>query len=95
MVGPAASSEDRLKTLRKLRDRIGETIDQATGGRELAILSAELRQVMVQIEGLQFTEQDSPADTIAARREARRRQGLPVSKPHDRNRGRRPTAEGA
>jgi hypothetical protein len=82
MVGPAASTEDRLKTLRKLRDRIGETIDQATGGRELAILSAELRQVMVQIESLQYTETESPADVIAARRAERLRKGERVSQVH-------------
>ena len=73
----AASSGDRLGTLKELRDLIARTIQDAEQARDVAALSRQLTDVLARIADL---EGEAPAvaggpvdplDELLARREAR------------------------
>jgi hypothetical protein len=65
-------TDDRLRTLERLRDRIAEQIDVTPSARDLALLSTRLESVLGQIDELLPTEGVSAADQISARRAQRR-----------------------
>lgn len=67
-----AKTGDRAETLRALRDRLAEEIEQTNSGRDLAALSRQLTEVLSQIADLPNGTVLSAADEIAARREQRR-----------------------
>lgn len=68
-VAGAAKTGDRLAALSVLRDRLAREIDQCDSARDIAALSRQLTDVLVQIEGLAPVEQKgSPLDELAKRR---------------------------
>jgi hypothetical protein len=63
-------TDDRLRTLERLRDRIAEQIDVTPSARDLALLSTRLESVLGQIDELLPTEGAAAGD--AAQRLGRR-----------------------
>lgn len=59
-----AVQRSRLEGLEALRDRLAEEIEETGSARDLAALSRQLTDVMIQIEEL--TPVDAEADPIAA-----------------------------
>lgn len=59
-----AQKGDNLETLRALRQRLAEAIDNTNSGRDLAPLSRQLQIVMAKIDELEAAEKDD--DPIAA-----------------------------
>jgi len=80
----AAASEDRLKLLRELRARVVEALDGAQCVRDVEPLARRLAAISAEVDELaaQREPSGSPAELIAARREARRRRGEAVSVDH-------------
>lgn len=72
MISDAAGSGDRLVTLRALRDRLAQEIDQCDQARDVAALALRLTDVLSQIDAIPNTEAVSAADELANRRSARR-----------------------
>lgn len=68
----AATSGDRLATLRALRDKLAAEIDTCESGRDLAALSRQLTLVLGEIADLSPTAEVDVVDEIAARRNHRR-----------------------
>ncbi|MBX7433481.1 hypothetical protein JDV09_15375 [Mycobacterium sp. Y57] len=64
-----------MESLRALRDRLADELDECSSSRDVAALSARLADVLEQIEKIPTTEQVSKADEIAERRAARRGAG--------------------
>lgn len=65
----AAASDDRVRTLRVLRDRIAASIDACESDRDLAALSRQLTDVLAQIEEIAPAPREvSPLDELAQRR---------------------------
>lgn len=72
-VTDAAATDDRLKALVALRGALARSIDACDSMRDLAALSRQLTDVLVQIEKVSPPEQKGDAvDEIAERRAARR-----------------------
>ncbi len=80
-VREVVSTGDRAKTLRALRDRLAEELDEERAathrrececvcgmgdGRVIVAIIKELRAVVEEISGLPDAEEDSPLDRIAA-----------------------------
>lgn len=84
----AAASDDRLALLKELRSRLVSAIDEVRCVRDLEPLTRRLDVVSEEIADLLALQpSDSPADVIAARREARRSRGEVVSVDHSAARG--------
>lgn len=77
----AANSDDRLKLLRELRSRLVDAVDSVECARDLEPLCRRLDVISAEIDELagQREATGTPVDVINARREARRRAGLPVT----------------
>lgn len=72
----AAVSGDRLHTLRVLRDRLAEQIDETTSSRDVAALSLRLVDVLAEIEEIEKASapaapKGSGLDEVSKRRAAR------------------------
>ena len=67
---------DRLESLKSLRDRLAEEIDQCTQARDTAALSNRLMDVLAQIDELDPAKpveaKVNPIDEVAKRRAARK-----------------------
>lgn len=48
-----ADQGDKIQTLKALRHKLAETIEQSDSGRDIAALSRQLREVMEEIETLE------------------------------------------
>ncbi len=85
----AAASEDRLKLLRELRARVVKALDEAQCVRDVEPLARRLAAISAEVDELAAQRElsGSPAELIAARREARRRRGETVSVDHSAARG--------
>ena len=70
----AAHGEDRLITLRQLRELLAFKMDTCASARDFAALAAQLRAVLTEIDELAPGELVSPADEILRRRTERQRQ---------------------
>lgn len=71
-VTEATREDNRLESLKALRDTLARAIDSCDSLRDLAALSARLTDVLAQIEAIPNKAEVSAADEIAARRAARR-----------------------
>ncbi|MEU3599883.1 hypothetical protein ABZ714_14325 [Streptomyces sp. NPDC006798] len=69
----AALSGDKRATLIALRDRLAEELENASA-RDFAPLSRQFMEVLRALDESPDEKEVSPADDIAARREARRKQ---------------------
>lgn len=67
-----AAKGDRLDTLRTLRNRLAQQIDETDSARDVAALSRQLTDVLAQLaEAEPQTKAGDPVDEIAERRAAR------------------------
>lgn len=48
-----AKGDNRLNTLKRLRDKVAETIDKTESGRDVASLTCQLRAVLAEIDELE------------------------------------------
>lgn len=72
-VHEAATSGDRLATLRKLRDTLARSVDECDSMRDLAALSGRLQSVLDEIAKIEGPRKvGDNIDEIAQRRSARR-----------------------
>jgi hypothetical protein len=84
----AAESDNRLALLKELRSRLVNAIDECVCTRDLEPLTRRLDVISGEIDDIfGLTPSHSPADILKARREERRRKGLPVSIDHSVERG--------
>lgn len=67
------ATEDRLRTLERLRDRLAEELDVSGDARAVVLLATRLQDVLREIDALLPVTMSSPADRIAARRAERRK----------------------
>ena len=74
-VAKVAADGDRYATLLAVRDRVAQELDDATYGRDVAVLAQRLTAVLAEIDDLPQSRPTAAADVIAARRAARRAQG--------------------
>ncbi len=73
-------TDDRLRTLEPLRDRLAEEIDMCDSRRDLFGLTLRLVDILEQIDNLDDGRKLGRADEIAPRRAARRRaRGQPAA----------------
>jgi hypothetical protein len=73
----AASSGDRVDTLRELRDLLARQIESCESGRDVAALSRQLTTVLAEISELLPSEKVDAVDEISARRNSRRAGAAP------------------
>ena len=59
-----ADKGNDLDTLKQLRHKIAETIDESKSGRDIAALSRQLQTVMQQIAALEAEKEAAEHDTI-------------------------------
>ena len=72
-VHEAATSGDRLATLRKLRDTLARSVDECDSMRDLAALSGRLQSVLDEIAKIEGPKKvGDNIDELAQRRAARR-----------------------
>lgn len=67
----AAASNDELKVLKALRDRLAADLDASTDARDVAPLARQLQIVAARISELEPSSEVSIVDQLAARRAAR------------------------
>lgn len=48
-----AKADNRLNTLKRLRDKVAETIDNTESGRDVASLTCQLRAVLAEIDEIE------------------------------------------
>lgn len=60
-----ADEGNDLETLKQLRHKIAETIDESNSGRDIAALSRQLQIVMQQITVLEAEKKEAETDIIA------------------------------
>lgn len=74
MLADVVAGGDRLASLRALRDRLAESLDETESARDVATLSARLADVLEQIEACeraQVKPKGTPLDELRARREGK------------------------
>lgn len=59
-----ASRGDRLETLKQLRKKIAQTIDESKSGRDISSLARQLQLVMIEIEKLEKDREVNPPDEL-------------------------------
>lgn len=59
-----AKKGDSLETLKALRDKIANTLDNTKSGRDIASLSRQLQLVLSQIDELEAEKKDLEGDTV-------------------------------
>ena len=59
-----AKKGDSLETLKALRDKISNTLDNTKSGRDIASLSRQLQLVLSQIDELEAEKKDREGDTV-------------------------------
>lgn len=62
-----AASGTRLETLKALRDKLAGQIDDSDSGRDVAALSRQLTDVLIQIEDMEAGRQGSILDIYVKR----------------------------
>lgn len=53
-----AEKDERLATLKALRQKIAETLDKSDSGRDVASLALQMQKVLIQIEELELEADD-------------------------------------
>jgi hypothetical protein len=78
----AVGTESRLTALKALRDRLATTMDESESARDIAALSKQLMDVLIQIEAVapKKVEVKSAVDQIAERRAQRGARAARVSR---------------
>lgn len=59
-----AKKGDSLETLKALRDKIANTLDNTKSGRDIASLSRQLQLVLAQIEEIEAEKKAEEGDTV-------------------------------
>ena len=59
-----AKKGDSLETLKALRDKIANTLDNTKSGRDISSLSRQLQLVLAQIEELEAEKKAEEGDTV-------------------------------
>jgi hypothetical protein len=66
----AVRSGDRRRSLERMRDQLAERLEAAEG-KDAAVISKELREVMRELESIPTGKEVSTSDDLAAKRAAR------------------------
>ena len=63
-IADIADKGDNLETLKELRHKLAETIDESKSGRDISSLARQLQIVMIQIEKLEEERKESEDVTV-------------------------------
>lgn len=77
LLSETAENSGRLETLRALRQKLAEALDESKSGRDIASLALQLQKVLLQIEEIETAEANDTDELQAIVDECKDRQTRP------------------